>query len=335
MTDDRPLTGTPSMVPEPTASGPPPDRRKLDRLKQLRAFCQAARFESVSQAAEEVLSSQPVVSRQIRSLEEELGTPLFDRGGSRLTLSPAGRTLHRLVRPLVEGMDRLPDTFAERHAGVVTGPLLIGAGQTTSACALPDYVKAFRARNPGVRVVVRVGGGRERLAWLRDYEVDVVFASVDVPPPGLEFHELFTSELVYITPLDHPLAGRPSVSFEEMASWPIVTHPEGRYVRLISELFTRLHGRVATIAVEIEGWHAIKTCVEAGLGTAVVPELCLYERNRLWAIPFSRYVPPRRYGMLVRRGGILPLAAKRFLEAAAAAGEDGGAGPGATRAGGG
>ena len=306
-----PDAGRPAMVPDPR---PVPGRH--DRLKQLRAFCHAAQLRSISRAAERIHSSQPVVSRQIGTLEKELGTALFERPGPYIALTPAGAMLHRLARPLVEGMDRLSEGFVERHHGSPSGPLLIGAGQSTAAFALPEYLDRFRRRHPGTPVHVRTGRGQERLAWLRDYQMDLVMVSVEVPPPDLEFHELFTSEHVYITPLHHPLAGRESVEVEEAASFPAVAPRSGTYLRHLMEMLMRLHGVAAPVVTEADGWNAIKTCVAAGLGVAVVPALCLHERDRVWRIPFGRNLPPRRYGLLTRRDGLLSLSARRFMRAA-------------------
>ena len=84
------------------------------------------------------MSSQPAVSTQIRTLEEELGVLLFERRGPRIALSRIGQKLYRLAMPLVEGMDRLPDTFFEEHYGVVSGDLRIGAGRSPQAMCCPS-----------------------------------------------------------------------------------------------------------------------------------------------------------------------------------------------------
>ena len=88
-----------------------------DRLRQLRAFCHAARLGGISRAAEYIMSSQPSVSVQIRLLEKALGVALFERHGPRISLTRAGETLYARAMPLVEGIDRLPDTSAERRHG--------------------------------------------------------------------------------------------------------------------------------------------------------------------------------------------------------------------------
>ena len=306
-----PESPRPAVIPDPK-----PAHRRHDRLKQLRAFCHATSLRSMSRAAERVSSSQPVVSRQIRDLEHEFGVELFERSGPHIMPSQTGEMLHRIVRPLVEGIDRLPGAFAELHGGGASDTLVIGAGETTAAFVLPECLKRFRVRHPEIPVRIRIGRGQERLAWLRDYQVDLVAVSVEIPPPDLHFHELVRSEHEYITPEDHPLAGRESVELEEVCEFPAVLYPVGTYTRYLAETFARLHGAAPRIVAEADGWSVVKSCVEAGLGASVVPALCLQEQDRVWRIPFGRYLPPRRFGLLTRRDGLLSLSATRFMQAA-------------------
>ena len=287
---------------------------RRDRLKQLRAFCHAARLQSISRAAEHIFASQPAVSQQVRTLEEELAVSLFERSGPRIALTPAGARLYQLASPLVEGLDRLPDTFIEQHHGVASGALNVAAGQTTAAMVLPSYLKEFLHRHPGIRVNVRIAEGRQRVRWLRAYEVDVVLAAVDLPPPDLEFRPVFSSELVFITPEDHPLAGRESVEIAEIAAFPAVTHHASHYASEVTDIILRKHGQVANTVLEVDGWNAIKQYVEAGVGISAIPDICLDERDRVWSIPASRYFPSRLYGVLTRRDDILSLAASWFIQ---------------------
>ena len=286
---------------------------KGDRLKQLRAFCQTARLGSISRAAGQLMSSQPAVSLQVSALEEELGLSLFDRRRPHITLTRVGESLYQLAMPLVQGMDRLPDTFAERHHGVFTDILRVGAGQLSAAHLLPGYLKQFQQQYPGTRIEVRTGTGRERLRWLRAYEIDLVVAAMDVPRPDLDFRPVLASDPMLITPEDHPLAGRTSVTIEEIAAYPIIEHASTNLIRQLLETILRLEGVVLDVVVEVDGWGMITNYVAAGVGIAFVPELCLTEHDRLWRIPIKGIIPQRRYGAITRRDGLLTLAASRFL----------------------
>ena len=285
---------------------------KRDRLKQLRAFCHTARLGSITRAAECVYSSQPSVSLQVRALEEDLEVSLFERSGPRISLTLAGRKLYGLAAPLVEDIDRLPDTFAEQHEGLA-GELRVAAGETAAAFVLPRYLKQFREQHPGVQANVTAGTGRQCLSWLRAYEVDIVFAAMDLQPSDVEFHPVLSSDYLLITSEDHPLSGRDSVTPREMCAYPLVAHTGGTYIRQLGDIFLRQQGIASDVVVSVDGWEVIKEYVEAGLGVAVVPDLCVTERDRVWRIPFKDFLPPRKYGAITRRDRLLPLAVRRFM----------------------
>ena len=297
---------------------------KHDRLRQLRAFCHAARLRSISQAAEQLGVSQPAVSRQVRTLEEELSVILFNRRGPKIALTETGRRLLELAAPFVESMDRLPDTFSEMFRGVASSDLEIAAGQTTARFLLPPHLVRFHERYPETRVNLRIGSGRQRMSWLRSYEVDIAFVALDTPPPGVNAVTLSVSKSVLITPEDHPLAGQRQFNLHDATRFPAVAHSTGHYVRHIGEQYLRQHGLAPNVVVEVDGWATIKRYVEAGLGISIVPEVCLEERDRVWRVPFSRIAPPRPYALVTRRDDLLSLAARRLVEVIEESRTDGG-----------
>ena len=88
-----------------------------------------------------------------------------------------------------------------------------------------------------------------------------------------------------ITSADHALAGRESVGLEEAAAYPFVGRGSTRYVNLEAEVMLRLRGVAAEVAVEVDDWGVVVNCVAAGVGIAVVPDLCLTGHDGLWRIP--------------------------------------------------
>ena len=258
--------------------------------------------------------SNSSVSQQVRALEREFAVLLLDRSGPRLSLTSAGRELYRMALPVVVGMDRLPDTFADLHYWSASGEMHIAAGQAAAEVVLPGYLERFHALYPAIEVHLRTGEGSERLRWLRDYEVDLVFGAADAASPtDLEFRFLFASHYVLITPEDHPLAGRSSVTLQEAGAHPAIVLPRGSVVREMMDLYARTHGLVVDVAVETGGWDAIKRYVEAGLGVAVVPDIFVAEQDRIRKVPISVTVQPRRYGIFMHHGRFQSLASRRFI----------------------
>ncbi|MGH8104732.1 MAG: LysR family transcriptional regulator, partial [Arenimonas sp.] len=115
---------------------------KGDRLKPLRAFCQAARLGSISRAAEALFLSQPAVTLQLQALERDLQVKLFERGGRRMTLTREGAALYELARPLVEGLDGLENEFRNQLKGLEASELHVAAGSSTILYLLPAIVQA-------------------------------------------------------------------------------------------------------------------------------------------------------------------------------------------------
>ena len=156
---------------------------KQNRLEQLRAFCHAVRTQSISKAAERMHLGQPSVSLRIRAPEREMGTAVFERRGPGISLTPEGRAaLYELASPLVEGIDNLPDAFAERCGNLDTGEIRIAAGESTILYLLPGLIERFAAEYPGVEIRLHNVTSREGLERLRGDSVDFAVGRCSMHP---------------------------------------------------------------------------------------------------------------------------------------------------------
>ena len=141
-----------------------------------------------------------------------------------------------------------------------------------------------------------------------------MIAAMDFPPPDFEFHPILASEIVLITSVDHPLAGRDSVTIEELGAYPFIGYTPAHYVRQVADIVLRLHGTRRDVVVEVDGWGVITNYVAAGIGIAFVPDLCLSEHDRVWKISFEGLIPPRMYGAVTRRERVPSLTASLFVQ---------------------
>ena len=280
----------------------------------MRAFCETARQGSITLAAQKLQASQPAVSIHVRALEEELGVRLFERRGPRVVLTQVGESLYRISMPLVQGLLRLPESFEERYHGTSPGWLSIGAGEISAAYLLPDLLRRFQARHPGVRIEVRTGSGLARLDWLRSFEVDIVIAAFDVVPHDIEFKPFRSSEFVLATPEDHPLAEFDSVTLRSLLRYPLIAPVSGHHARQVMDVLLSLRGGKPHIALEVEGWGAMLNHVAAGVGIAFVPDVAIVESERVRKISLRPRTVQRVYGVATRRDGLMPLAASWLVE---------------------
>ena len=287
---------------------------KRDRLRQLRAFCHAARSQSITRAAADLGITQSAVSMQVRELEHELEAVLFERSGPRISLSPAGEQLFGIACPLVEAMDGLPDVLAGQLGDSISDELRIAAGPGAVGFVLPPYIRRLRDENPTVRLRMSTRRVGEALKLLFANEVDLAVGAERFGTEGCIYYPAFTYELVLVTSLDHPLAGRESVEFREAARHPVVVPHAGTYPRRFVEGLAREHGVELDIAVEARGWGVLTGYVEAGVGISVFPDIYVRERDSLSVIPLREHPGPQSFGFFARRGHRLPLAAERLIE---------------------
>ena len=287
---------------------------KRDRLRQLRAFCNAARLSSITQAADALGVSQPSVSLHVRELENELDTPLFDRTGPGVVLTSEGTRLYELAEPLVQGMDQLSVALMDRSDNAVPDRLKLAASVVGASFVLPSYVRRFRELYPEIRLGIRNCLLHDGLKLLLNDEVEFTLGVKDpYPEDSLEYRQLLAYEIVLITSLNHPLAGRESVTPKEASAWPAIVPAAGTYSRQFGETAAHQFGVDIHAVIQAPGWGVIKRYVECGLGISIVPSLCITETDRLAIVPLREYFPTRSYGVFTRRGKYLTPSARRML----------------------
>jgi LysR family cys regulon transcriptional activator len=302
------MAGTSIRRSDPNRPCPP------SRLRQLRAFCHAARTGSISRAAQHLCLSQPSVSQLIKGLEKDLGTLLFERRGSRIYLTGAGKVFLEAAQPVIESIDNLPAVFRERMGEAASGSLDIAAGESTILYLLPDYVKAFSLRYPQVSLHLHNVTGRDGLALLRSGEVDFAVGSMIDVPPDITYVPIFEYDPMLIVPLGHPLAGKKRVTLEEVGRCGLVLPPRHLSTWRIVDLVFRKHGLDYRVVLEAGGWEVIKKFVELGMGVSIVTSICLTGTERLASIPLNEYFPVRTYGVVTRKQSHLSPQARRFVE---------------------
>ncbi|MEV7773352.1 LysR substrate-binding domain-containing protein [Kitasatospora sp. NPDC086791] len=255
------------------------------QLQQLRYFLAVADTRHFTRAAEAAHVAQPSLSQQIRALERELGAELFHRTRGNIALTDAGDALLPLARRI------LADTESARLAVQETvqlrrGRVRLGAPPSLCTSLVPDVLRVFRDRYPGVALVVREGGSRDLVRWLAAGELDL--ALIITPPsgeqaPALAVTELLHEELVLVS------AGRRArrrVRVAELRERPLVMFREGYDVREATLAACRAAGFEPEFAVEGGEMDAVLGFVRAGLGPAVVPGM-VAARSGLVVTPFA------------------------------------------------
>lgn len=289
---------------------------KGDRLKPLRAFCQAARLGSISRAAEALFLSQPAVTLQLQALERDLQVRLLERSGRRLTLTREGAALYELARPLVEGLDGLDGEFRNKLKGLEASELHVAAGSSTILYLLPAIVQAFKKTHPTVQLVLHNVTGKDGLALLRSDAVDLAVGSMLDVPTDLSYAPVYSFDPMLIMAKDHPLAKKENLKLEDLSPHGLILPPKRLTTWRLVDLVFQQRRVPYTVALEVGGWEVIKQYVAMGLGISIVTGICLNDddHDKLEIRNLRDYFPPRSYGVVVRKGKFLSAQARAFSD---------------------
>jgi DNA-binding transcriptional LysR family regulator len=256
------------------------------QLQQLRYFLAVAEVRHFTQAAERLRVAQPSLSKQVGTLERELGAPLFSRARGNITLTPAGEALLPLARRILADVET-----ARREVQDLTGLRrgLVRLGATPSLCAglLGDVLAGFRGRYPGIELFVTEGGSRDLVRDLGQGRLDLalVILPLHLGDAVLETRPILREELV-VAALGPVGRGR-FARISDLADRPLVMFRNGYDLREATLAACRAAGFEPRFAVEGGEMDAVLRFVEAGLGAAVVPSMVLQGRPGLTGTPLA------------------------------------------------
>lgn len=290
------------------------------RFNQLAVFCRVFEDGSVSAAAAGMLLSQPAASMQIRDLERELGTPLFERSGRRLVPTAAGDLFYAYASQLNEVREEAEQAISALREGRA-GRVALGASTTGVMYHLPPFLRAFAVSTPDVRVELQCETTDRVCGWLLRRRIDVGLVWGPVHQEGLVSETLLESDFALILPGSHPLALATAedglVAPEALSEVPFVFQERQTTTRRFVERALRRAGVEPMEAMSMRSTEEVKQAVEAGLGAGIVAARAV-QREVAMGVLALRRLPDcdlRRPIMLVTRpeGQVDMPAAQRFL----------------------
>ena len=235
----------------------------------LRTFLAVRRHKNLTRAAEELLVTQPAVSRRLARLERALGLPLFERLGRTLHLTEAGEALAGGAADLIGSAERLAEAVRARRSGE-RGLLRVGASTTPGLYLLPRVLLEFGKRNPQVEVRFAVENSLQIEEKIVRNDLDLGLVGAHLTHASLRLRPVLEDEIVCYAGLGHPLAGRTSVAPRDLEGEVcLVREPGSATRRLFDDWLRRSRARLAR-TVDIHCPEAAKALVRAGFGFSYV-----------------------------------------------------------------
>src|SRR5438093_13011064 len=258
-------------------------------IGQIEAFVEAQWRGSITRAAEALGLTQPTLTARVRSLEAELGVTLLTRGRRGVALTPAGR---RFVPRALAALDALGRGAAEARAGreVKSGTLAVGLASDVAVYLAPAALARFARRYPDVDVRVVSGRSRAIADALRADEIEAGIVSQLVVLPDLAGRPLFDEAVPRVVAASHPLAKRPKVTLDEVASAGLVLRDPASFLHGLPGTYFAAGGSPPRILMAVDNTEAVERVVLSGVGAALVPEMAIADalhRRRLVALSLA------------------------------------------------
>lgn len=255
------------------------------RHTQLRSFHAVAATESVTAAAGQLNVSQPTLTTQIRSLEDEYSVELFIRSGGRIRLTEAGRQLQQITRRLFAD-EADARHFLTESRELRTGQLRLGAVGPFHAT---EMLVAFHAKYPQIEISVSIGNSNVVLQNLLDFQTDVAVLAYVENDERLWLRQYSEDPIVVFGRKDHPLfAGRrEGLKIKELDGQPMVSREHGSNTRRATDAAFAAAGVRPNIVMEIGSREAVREAVASGVGFGVVSLAEYIADDRITYLHFS------------------------------------------------
>lgn len=241
-------------------------------FRHLKYFVAVADEQNFTRAAERLHISQPPLSRQIQDLEEELGTPLFERGSRPLKLTDAGRFFYGHATRLLEQAAQA--VRSTKRIATLERRLVIGFVSSTMYGALPLLVRKFRAACPQTELALTEMSTVEQIEALKIGRIDVGFGRVRLDDPSIKREILREERLVVAIPGEHELASQPGpLTLPEVAAHALLVYPRTprpSYADQVLSLFRDLALEPVSVH-EVQEMQTALGLVASGMGLCVVP----------------------------------------------------------------
>ncbi len=284
-------------------------------LDQLHTFLEIVRLKSFSKAAQAVYRTQPAISAQVRQLETELNASLFDRLGTRIALTTAGKIFAEYAEQILELRKRAQNSIQELER-IPRGELVIAANEATCIYVLPRVFSEYKKQYPNVQLSVDRNYGTGVVQAVIDNQADFGITQLPVKEKRLQIVRIHSDEIILLLPPRHPLARRGSVSPRDLVGVPLLM-PKSGTTRSRLNIWLEPVEEELQISMELDSTEMIKRFVIAGLGVSFLAASHCQEdlaAGRMAVASLGPEAMTRQVALIYRKDKALSRAALSFIQ---------------------
>jgi DNA-binding transcriptional LysR family regulator len=285
-------------------------------LHQLRVFCEVAKASNFSAAAEKLHLTQPAVTLQIKNLENFHEIKFFERIGKKVFLTDEGRVLFDLATQILTLSRQTEETLADLK-GLSQGTLRIATSYSFAEYYLPSLLKAFHEKYPKIYIEISAGNTSQIIEDTLRFKNDIAFVGQHPGNNKLVVREFVKDILLAIVPNQHRLAGRESITLNELSGEALILREPGSSKRrMVDETFKKK--RISPLIImESASTSTIKNMVESGAGIAILLSQVVkkdVKAKAFKALPFTEVEMAQKFFLIYHKEKYLSRALKTFVD---------------------
>ena len=282
----------------------------------LKLFISVADEGRLTAAAEREHLALAAVSKRISDLEALVGTTLLYRRPRGVELTPAGQAFLHHARRIMDNIERLHAELSEYGEGV-RGHVRIHSNTSAIIAFLPQDLSAFSRLYPEIKIDLQERVSSEIIAAVRDGLTDIGIFAGHVAAPDLQQLSYRHDRLVLMTPIDHPLAERESIAFNEALAFDFIGLQQDASLQSLLNEQANLAGKALRMRIQVRSFDAICRMIHHGMGVGVLPEQTIYRDLgdlQLKSIPLSDPWAQRELVIGMRRYASLHVTARHLVD---------------------
>jgi DNA-binding transcriptional LysR family regulator len=284
-------------------------------LDQLHTFLEIVRLKSFSKAAQTCYRTQPAISAQVRQLEQELNTTLFERLGTKIALTTAGKIFAEYAEQILQLRRRAQEVINELER-VPRGEILIAANEATCIYVLPAVFAEYKKLFPNVQLHVDRSYGSKVVSAVMDNLADFGVTQLPVEDKKLQVVKIYSDEIKLLLPGSHPLSAKQLAAPRDLIGQPLLMPKSGTTRTRLNAWLEPIEDDLA-ISMELDSTEMIKQFVKAGLGVSfLAASNCREEvaKGDLRVVSLGPEPMIRRLGLIYRKDKSLSKAALGFIQ---------------------
>ena len=287
-----------------------------DRLK---TFIAVAEKKSFSEAAKILFVTQPTITSQVKALEEELNTKLFERTTKKVAMTQSAHVLLKYAKEIVRLSDSAQKEILQME-NTINGDLSMGCSLTIGEYILPEFLKRFIDLYPLIQMSVKIANSNKIVENLKDQLIDIGLIETPIEDPQIILEPILEDELILIAPLDFFPNNEQKISLNQLKETPLIVREKGSGTRAVVDKYLTQAGlslNDLNIVMELGSTEAIKMAVESGLGVSFISKsaikkelkLKMFKTYSINNISFYHY-----FYIVFRKDRVLKLSTELFLD---------------------